>query len=328
MGSGGGSAPAPDPNIGIAALKTAEIGQQYLDWAKDQAEIPNEWAQEDRARWENVFKPLQNSYIRDAKNWDTPGRRAQAASEAIADVRTQGRIAEGQRTRQAMAMGINPNSGRFLTAQREGGNDIALAAVGAGNLARDRVEAQGEAKMANAINLGSGMGVNPATSLGLASSTMGSGAAMAQQGYAQQGQLLSQDHQNRMQTWQANQQSQAGLLGGLGAVAGMVNWGQALPAMGAMLSSKEAKTDKKPIKDGAAIEAVRKMPVEEWTYKPGMGDEGRHIGPYAEDFAKATGTGNGKTIDIASAIGVTMKAVQDLDKRISSALGGGKAVAA
>lgn len=325
---GGGSAPQPDKNIGIAALKTAEVGERYLDWAKEQSKIPNEWAAEDRARWDTVFRPLQDSYIADAKAWDTPGRRSQAASEAVADVALQGRLAEGQRIRQAMAMGINPNSGRFLAAQREGSNDMALAKVGAGNLARDKVEAQGEAKMANAINLGSGLGVNPATSLGLASSTMGSGAAMAQQGYAQQGQLLNTDYQNRMQSWQANQQSQAGLLGGLGAVAGMVNWGKALPMMGAMLSSKEAKTDKKPVKDGAALEAVRSMPVEQWTYKPGQGDGGTHVGPYAEDFAKATGKGDGKTIDIASAIGVTMKAVQDLDKRISAALGGGKAVAA
>ncbi|WP_158248009.1 tail fiber domain-containing protein [Paracoccus sp. SY] len=275
-----------------------------------------------------MFKPLQDSYIADAKAWDTPGRRSQAASEAMADVALQGRLAEGQRTRQAMAMGISPNSGRFLAAQREGGNDIALAKVGAGNLARDRIEAQGEAKMANAINLGSGLGVNPATSMQLSNSAIGSGAQGAMGGYNQQGQLLNQDYQNRMQTWQANQQSQAGLLGGLGAVAGMVNWGSALPAMGAMLSSKDAKTDKTPVGDGAALEAVRSMPIESWTYKPGQGDGGRHVGTYAEDFQSATGTGDGKSIDIASAIGVTMGAIKDLDRRLSEALGGGKAVAA
>lgn len=323
---GGGSAPKPDPNIGIAALKSAEVGEKYLGWMQDQAEITNEWAAQDRGRWDTVFKPLQDSYIREAQAWDTPGRRNQAASEAVADVRLQGRQAQGQRTRQAMALGVNPNSGRFLTAQREGSNDMALAAVGAGNLARDRIEAQGDQKKANAINLGSGLGINPATSMGLSNSAISSGANGAMQGYNQQGQLLNTQYQQQMQAYQANQESQAGLFGGIGAIAGMVPWGQVLPAMAAM-SSKDFKTDKKPVKDGAALEAVRKMPVEEWTYKPGMGDGARHIGPYAEDFAKATGHGDGKTIDIISALGVTMKAVQDLDKRIRGAAGG-KAVAA
>lgn len=316
MGSGG-SAPTPDPNVGLAALKTAEIGEQYLGWMKDQAEITNAWAEEDRSRWSETFKPLQDSYIAEAKAWDTPGRRNQAASEAIADVRLQGRLAQGQRTRQAMAMGVNPNSGRFLTAQREGANDIALAAVGAGNLARDRIEMQGEGKMANALNLGSGLAVNPATSMGLSNNAIGSGATGAMQGYNQQGQLLNTQYQQQMQAWQANQQSQAGFLGGLGAVAGMF-----------MPSSKKIKFDKKPVKDGAALEAVRKMPVEQWTYKPGHGDGGTHVGPYAEDFAKATGKGDGKVIDIPSAIGVTMGAIKDLDKRLRDALGDKKAVAA
>lgn len=321
MGYGGGSAPESDPNIGLAALKTAEVGENYLEWAKEQSKIPNEWARKDRARMENTFIPLQNEYIRDAKRFDTPGRREQAASEAIADVRLQGRMAQGQRKRAAMAMGVNPASGRFLAAEREGGNAMALAAAGAGNIARDKIAAQGEAKMANAINMGSGLGVNPATSLGLASSTMGSGAAMAQQGYAQQGQLLNQDYQNRMATHQANQQSSAGFMGGIGAIAGMVDWGAVMPAAMTMLSSKKAKTDKKPVADGEGIKAVRGMPVEEWTYKKGMGDEGRHVGTYSEDFKKATGHGDGKRIDIPTYLGVLTKAVQDIDHKLEGAMG-------
>ena len=39
---GGSSAPAPDKNIGIAALKQAETGQQWLDFAKDQFAVGNE----------------------------------------------------------------------------------------------------------------------------------------------------------------------------------------------------------------------------------------------------------------------------------------------
>lgn len=306
---GGGSAPKADPNIGIAALKSAEIGEQYLGWMQDQAKITNQWAAEDRDRWSDVFRPLQDSYIADAKAWDTPGRRNQAAQEAAADVRMQGRIADGTRIRQAMAMGVNPNSGRSRSAATKAGLDQSLAVVGARNLARDKIEAQGEARMTNAINLGSGLGINPATSMGLSNSAIGAGAQGAMGGYGQQGQLLNTQHQQQMQAWQADQQSASGLFGGLGAVAGMMPWG-------AILSSKEAKTDRRKVKDGASLEAVRKMPVEEWSYKPGMGDGGRHVGTYAEDFQKATGHGDGKTIDIASALGVTMGAIKDLDRRM------------
>ena len=58
------------------------------------------------------------------------------------------------------------------------------------------------------------------------------------------------------------------------------------------------------------------MPVEKWRYKPGRGDGGEHVGPYAQDFAAATGQGDGKSIDMISAIGVTMGAIRDLDKKV------------
>ena len=76
------------------------------------------------------------------------------------------------------------------------------------------------------------------------------------------------------------------------------------------------KEDKSAINDGAALDAVNSMPVEEWTYKDGVADGGRHIGPYAEDFQRATGKGDGRSINIIDSLGVTMKAVQDLSKKV------------
>ena len=65
------------------------------------------------------------------------------------------------------------------------------------------------------------------------------------------------------------------------------------------------------------------MPVEKWKYKEG--DDTEHMGTYAEDFTKATGTGDGKRIEAVDAIGITMKAVQDLDKKVEKlAVGLGK----
>ncbi|MFV0382618.1 tail fiber domain-containing protein [Paracoccus sp. (in: a-proteobacteria)] len=307
---GGGSAPKPDENIGIAAMKSAEVGEDLLAFMKKQASITNQWASEDRRRWKNLFRPLQNEYIRDAKQWDSPGRIAREVDRAISDVRLQGRIADGTRTRQEMALGLNPASGRSGSARAKAGLDQALAAVGAGNLARDRVQAEGSARMANAINLGSGLAVNPATSMGLSNGAVSGGANGAMAGYGQQGSLLNTQYNQQMQTYQANQQEKAGMFQALGTIAGMAS-GNPMAILGT-LSTKKAKTDKTPMKDGAALGALRKMPVEEWTYRPGMGDGGRHIGPYAEDFHKATGKGDGTTIPVQDQIGITMGAVRDL----------------
>ena len=118
---------------------------------------------------------------------------------------------------------------------------------------------------------------------------------------------------------QAQQQANASSASGIGSIVGLGL---------SMFSSKKLKENKKPVKEGAGIAALRKMPVEEWDYKKGVADESRHIGPYAEDMQKATGRGDGKTIAVQDAIGVTMKAVQDLDAKvtkISDAIGLGPA---
>jgi len=311
MGGGNSSAPKPDPNIGLAAMKSAETGEKMFGWYQDQAEITNEWAAEDRGRWETVFRPLQDSYISAAQTWDSADRKNQRAASAMADTKLQARLADSGRVRQAMAMGVNPASGAFQSASRKAALDTGLAAAGAANLARRQVEAEAESKRANAINMGSGLSVNPATSMGISNNAMSVGGSAAMEGYNQQGSLLETQYDQQMQQWKANQKSQEGLFGAVGSLAGLF-----MPPLG-MLSSKEAKTDKKPLPKGMALGAIRDMPVEAWRYKPGMGDGGAHVGPYAEDFHKATGAGDGKSIPIVSAIGVTMGAIRDLDAKVS-----------
>lgn len=301
---GGSSAPEPDPNIGLAAMKSAETGEAMLAWMQDQAAITNEWAADDRAREVEVFRPLQDAFIQEAATWDSAARKNEAAQQAVADVRQQTANAEAGRVRQAMAMGINPNSSRFMAAGRSAALDAGLASAGAQNMARRRVEQEAEGKRANAINMGAGLAVNPGTSMSLSNGAIQAGGSAAMTGYGQQGSLLNTQYNQQLQSWQANQNSMSSMMGGLGTVAGI------------MLSDQNAKTDKKPLPEGAALGAIRKMPVEKWRYKPGRGDGGEHVGPYAQDFAAATGQGDGKGIDMISAIGVTMGAIRDLDKKV------------
>lgn len=61
------------------------------------------------------------------------------------------------------------------------------------------------------------------------------------------------------------------------------------------------------------------MPVEKWRYKEGTGmDDAEHVGPYAEDFKEATGLGDGKTINVVDAIGITMGAIQELSRKVDN----------
>ena len=310
---GGSRGPKPDKNMGIAALKSAETGQQMLEWMKGQAEITNGWAAEDRARDIEVFRPLQDQFIRTAETWDTPERKSAAANLAAGQVSLASRLAQGQADRQMMAMGVNPASGAAISARRRASTDTALARAGAVNLSNRQVEAEAEAKRANAINMGAGLAVNPGTSMGLSNGAASTGFQGAMSGYGQQASILNQDYQNRRQAWADGQSGMSGIMGAIGSIAGAYG-----PQLLAMMSSRDAKTDKRKVRDGAALGAIREMPVETWTYKDGMGDGGAHVGTYAEDFAAATGKGDGKTIPIIDAIGITMGAIKDLDRKVSA----------
>lgn len=358
-GKGGGSdAPAPDPNIGIAALKQAETWQQWLDFARQQFEVGNERqdeidkltsevtgaqlesmrdsnarADEMWDRYQKVFRPEQDRYIAEARDWDSAERQAEVAAEAKATVMGNAAAAQQQSQRQMASMGVSPTSGRFAGVERATATGTALAAAGAQNQARNQVRTQGLALQEGLANMGQGATSTSAQQVGLGLNSgnsatgnmnaanaqwqgnnqiMGQGFQGAMQGYAGQANTLSNLYGQQLSAWSAQKQadsaSAAGLMSGIGQLVGS---GAALY----MMSSKDAKEDKRPV-EGSARDAVDQMPVEQWKYKDGMGDGGEHIGPYAEDFQAATGKGDGKTIPVVDAIGVTMKAVQELSSDV------------
>ena len=354
---GGGSAPAADPNIGKAALKNAQVGEDWLKFAEEQFKVSNErqvgqdklanevtqqqldsskqaqgWATADRDRYETVFRPMQDQFIDEANSWDSAERQSARAAEAKADVMNNSALARQASERNMASMGVDPTSGRYAGVTRAGDQATALSAAGAENNARSTVRKEGVAMRADAINMGNGLAVNPATSLGLSSSTgsaaygttaannaqaaglggiMGQGYQGAMSGNSSMAGILNQQYGNQLNAWQAqnaaSSASSSSLWGGIGSLAGM--------GMMAM-SSKEYKEDKQPV-DGA-LDAIKSMPVEKWKYKDGISDGGEHIGAYAEDFQKATGLGDGKTINLVDGMGLTMKAVQELSDKIDN----------
>jgi len=365
MGKGGSSAPAPDPNIGKAALKQAETGEQWLSFAKDAFKVSTErqadldaltkqvteqqlgiagdqaaWARSDRERYETKFKPVEDQFVEEATNYATPEKQAEAAAEAKADVQTAAAAARDQSNRTAAAMGINPASGRYAGLDRASEMGTALATAGAANTARQQVRDKGLALKADVANLGRGLpaqsaqaaslglgagssavGLNQGTNAQFLASTdiMGSGYKGAMAGYGGMGQTLNQQYSTQVAAWDAQQRADAANSAGIGSAIGGL--------AGLFFSDENLKTDKTELPEGTALEAVMEMPVEEWTYKPGVADEGRHVGPYAQDFQAATGKGDGHMIAGQDAIGITMAAVQDLNTKvdkIASAVGLGQ----
>lgn len=300
------STPTPDPLIGQAALKSAKLGEKYLTHMMDQAEITNGWAAEDRERYMTVTQPLEDEYIAESKVWASPERKEARALEATADVRQQAEIARDAGARRLAAAGVDPSSGRSMETMARADSSEALAAAGAGNMARRGIEQEAQAMKANAINLGKGMAVNPATSMGLSNGATSAGFQGAMNGYGQQGQLLTNKFNMEMDAYNAKQSVMGGLGGALGSVIG------AMPFM----STKTAKEKKRKVY--GILDAVKAMPVEKWKYKEGMGDGGEHIGPYAEDFKAKTGLGNGKEISVIDALGVSMGAIKELAAKVDA----------
>ncbi|WP_276200285.1 tail fiber domain-containing protein [Chelatococcus sp. XZ-Ab1] len=363
---GGASAPAPDPNIGAAALKQAETGQQWLDFSKEAFAVSQErqkeldeitkriadqqiaqgeqqfaWAKSDRERYEQVFKPLEDEFIKEASDYATPERQAAAAAEARADVLSAAGAERDAARREAMSLGISPTSGRYAGIERAGELGTALGAAGAANAARTAVRDKGLALKADVANLGRGLPTQSAqaASLGLSAGSsaaglygnanqqylastgiMGQGYKGAMAGYAGMGDTLNRQYATQVDAWKAQQaanaQASSGLWSGIGSLVGGV--------AGIFASDEKAKTNKEEIPEGEALDAVRASPAEAWDYKPGVADEGRHIGPYAQDVAAATGKGDGKTIAVQDMLGLHHKAIEDLDRkvdRIATAVG-------
>lgn len=357
---GGVDIPDPDPGIHDAAYKLGDLGDEALDFFKqayaegtsrqdviDEAAkhvAGNMMGMSDDAkshseelwnRYENKYMPVEDRVIEDAMNWDSAANQASSAAQAKADVNTATAQQQAATERQQEAMGVNPNSGRYQSLDSQADTQAALNAADAENAARTQRQMQGvqmrqgvaqqglqEAGLGNqtaslAGSLGSG-GINT----GLAANQgfyqnaglMGTGYGMDMKGQQGKASTLLSEYQAQLAAAGAEAQADAanmsGMMSGIGSLAG---------AGIKLISSKKLKEDKKPVE--GALSALNGLDVESWKYKDGVADGEHHIGPYAEDWQKVTGTGDGKSIPVVDAIGVTMKAVQELNKKVDQMKG-------
>lgn len=325
----GGDPPPPDPNIGLAALRNAEISREALDWYKgvyaqdapyreEYRDIAKQIAETQIAAQEknqqyaddyygymrDTFRPVEKGIVEDAQRYSSDAEKERLAAEAATDVAAAGANQRAQMSRQMAAMGVNPNSGRFQALQRD--SNILEAATRAGSMirARQQAEQQGWARRMDAASIGRNLPANQATSQGIAitagNSALGAAGAPAQQS-ALYGTMMGQGYGTAI----AGNQSTANILNAqygnqLNAwsaqqqaaaqeSAGMWSGIGTAAGMAAMAMMSSKKLKTQKKPIASALEGLRGVPVESWKYKEGVADEGRHVGAYAEDVNREFG---------------------------------------
>jgi len=346
------SVPPPDPNIGLAAQQQAELSKEALDFQKQiyaefkpyiirSAEIADQatqvqmdvarkqagMADEAAAHYKQTFAPVERSLADEAMRYDAGIEGERMAGQAAAQVGESFGVANRAMERELADLGVNVNDGAYAGNKRFMALKQAAATASAANAAREQAKAIGWAKRSDVANLGRNIYSGQATNAQLATNSAGAGvhstaqgnqgfvqgAGMMQQGYGtamqgvqSAGNLYMGQYDAQLRAYNAQQQANAGLWQGLGTIAGAA----------IMRSSKDAKINKAAIDKRAALEALKKTPVEAWDYKPGIEDGRRHVGPYAEDVRRNFGIGDGQSVNLMDEIGITMSAVQGLAEKV------------
>ena len=261
------SDPPPPPDLGPAAdasMEVARIQQQtaadQLDWAKEQdgrnqellqsvldIQLPAmqaqfDQAQSDRARYEEIFRPMEDAFAQAAKDYDSPERRSAERAKMLADTTTQFDQQRKNALGRLESYGVDPSQVKNEALDVGVRTAQAAASVGAVANADKRIEDTGRALRSDAINVGRGAisnaagfygqavgaggaaqsGANQTTATGAGALTSGYGASgQALQGYGQGADIMSQGYGNQMQGWEAGANQTAGMLQGVGGIAGM-----------------------------------------------------------------------------------------------------------
>lgn len=350
------SPPPPDPAIGEAAKQNAEIGKEALAFSKQQYEESKpryeKYAQlvdqvvtqqlkigdqsaalsQDYADYmKGTFRPIEQALAEEAAQAGGVADQEKRASEAGVDVSTSFEAGREAQKRDLQRVGVNPNSGAYLSADTSSRVLEAAARAQGMNNAREQAKNLGWAKRMDVANVGRNLPSSQATSAGIAlnagnaaAGNAGAPNAMANQNAAQQltgyntavganqaaGGLYLGQFGAQMSGYNAQQQAEAAKWGGIGSLVG-----SGIGAYAA-LSSKKLKHRKEKVDEEVVLKGLKKLPVEKWDYKKGVADEGTHVGAYAEDFQKEFGVGDGKTINLIDAVGVTMAAIKGLSKQV------------
>lgn len=261
------SDPPPPPDMSAMAGASKEIAllqqktaKEQLAWAREQdtmnrqtldrvlgVQLPAmeeqaDWARTDRARYEELFLPLEDQFIEEAQEYDSPERRAQMMGTAVSDVNQQFDAQRRNALQRLESYGVDPSQTRNAALDVGVRTAQAAAQAQAASGARNRVEDVGRAMRGDAINMGRGLpsqaaaGYGGANQMGnsavsgsnqttgtstgaLTSSATFSGQAL--QGIGQSANITNMGYQNEMSAFDAKSAQRAGMWGAVGGVAGM-----------------------------------------------------------------------------------------------------------
>lgn len=274
---------------------------------------------------QKTFRPIEEKMAADALGFNTDAKREELAQQAAADAGQAFATTQAANERGMASMGVNPNSGRFAGQQRA--SELGLAAVKANAMTGTRRQAEqlGWARQLDATGLGRGLA---GASSGAYAGAVGAGnaaGANAQSPYSnyQSGMAAGVGTMGNAQNMYLS-----GLNNSLAGQSSIYQSQMSRPdptmqllgmAGGLMMSSKDYKTDKRPVDAQEVSRKVEGIPVDRWKYKPEVvDDDAKHTGPYAEDMQKlGAATPDGKAIDVISALGLNLAAIKGLGQRIS-----------
>lgn len=234
--------------------KFQNIGQQALDASKKYEAQFNQTAAQQNGlaasqigRYQNTFAPVENKVASDAMNWDSAGRQESMAAEAKADAVAAGSQAKDAASRSMMAMGVNPNSGRFAATDQANATALALAGAGAQNTARNNVRMQGVQLRQQAAQLGQQVlsSGQQATSLGMQATGAAQSAGLAGTSAALQATGAAQTAKSTGVSTAMQAQNQGLAAAGIGnttASLGLSNQGGGYAGLGTGLSAGSAAT--------------------------------------------------------------------------------------
>lgn len=306
--------------------------QTGIDQSKKQGEVADKQAEigfENNDYYKDVFRPVELTMVDESMNAGSQSDQDEQAGRAVSDVGAQFEAQRAQRARDTAAMGLDPSSGAAQAGVREMDMAEALGKSNAATNARTAAKDKGIALRAGAASFGRNMTNTAGQSL---ASSVGSGATAAQTAGAGVGNQLAANGQ-MAGGWNGQYQAGNTLMTGanntfnaqMGAAQmegqGMANLGSAL-GMGASLMMKSSRGLKRriaPVDKDRALDAVASLDVDAWKYKPGVSDEGEHIGPYAEDVRDKLGENvapDGKAIDVVSMIGAQTAAIGALKDKM------------
>lgn len=252
-----GPAAEASMEVGRMAQQTA---QEQLAWAREQDTMNRELLQQvldiqlpamreqydtakaDRKRYEEFFRPFEDQWAKEAAEYDSPERRERERGAAIADVNSSFDAQRRNATQRLESYGVDPSVSRNAALDIGVRTAQAASQAAAATGATRRVEDTGRALKSDVINMGRGALSNAAgfygqavgagsAAQGNALNTTASGAGATQSamgwgnqalsGYGQNANIQSQGFQNSMANWNAGQQQTAGMLQGVGSLAGM-----------------------------------------------------------------------------------------------------------